>query len=754
MNLLLRVRKKCKNTITPFLFSSKFSTYFETKEKNWSDIEKLVEIQQFQKFQTELNTGKFNITSNNHKPLLSTGLSKQQALNIIDAGMLTFLLHVESRIASACGQGFYTIGPCGEEMLGAVGEALNVDDAVALHYRHLSVNMVRSLRAGKSVKDAIMDRARGYTVSSLDPVTGGGHCCLGGGENDFLVTSTLASQAPPAVGRALGIKLSNQLNLKSAKFNNDAVSYVSVGDGSVNNAHFISAVNLAEYAQHRGFKCPVIFGISDNGLCISLKGYDWLDQFLSKRMGMPIFTCNGNDMADVYEATQDAAAYARKRGAPATVVFKNITRRFGHAATDRQAAYLSTDEISNAYMFNPLSNVFHQAIEENIIDRNSLSKRFEEFSEMVSNSFQEASLEPKIKSRKELLNRNSAPLAKVAKKRGRKKNPANDATGSGGEKLQVMRKHMTRLYDELLTNSPDIVYIGEDVQHGGYYLVTENLHKKFPLRVADFPPDETTLIGAAIGYSQVGMLPILEIPYSKYLDCGGDMFFEAIISNWLSNHKQPNGMIIRLQGFDKGVFGGNFHTHNALHLPPGLDVVAYSNGTDYAKGLRYAVAQARAGRIVMTVDSTDILNRRHLVEKDNAYLTRYPVDTSDVLDWDTVMTYGEGTEVAIVTYGNGVATAKIAQTKLDIKTTVIDAPYLSSVPAMLKKMLLEYDAVVFADVCKVGQHPQAGMITTLQAEGALPARWRSIGACPTYNPLGNLTTFLNVDDIVNAVKKV
>ena len=84
----------------------------------------------------------------------------------------------------------------------------------------------------------------------------------------------------------------------------------------MNNAHFISAVNLAEYAQHRGFKCPVIFGISDNGLCISLKGYDWLDQFLSKRMGMPIFTCNGNDMADVYEATQDAAAYARKRGAP------------------------------------------------------------------------------------------------------------------------------------------------------------------------------------------------------------------------------------------------------------------------------------------------------------------------------------------------------------------------------------------------------------------------------------------------------
>ena len=57
---------------------------------------------------------------------------------------MTFLLHVESRTASACGMGFYTIGPCGEEMLGATGEALEETDAVALHYRHLSVNMVRS----------------------------------------------------------------------------------------------------------------------------------------------------------------------------------------------------------------------------------------------------------------------------------------------------------------------------------------------------------------------------------------------------------------------------------------------------------------------------------------------------------------------------------------------------------------------------------------------------------------------------------
>lgn len=51
------------------------------------------------------------------------------------------------------------------------------------------------------------------------------------------------------------------------------------------------------------------------------------------------------------------------------------------------------------------------------------------------------------------------------------------------------------------------------------------------------------------------------------------------------------GMIVRLQGFDRGVFGGNFHTHNILHLCPGVDTVCYSNGEDYVRGMRYAAIQ-------------------------------------------------------------------------------------------------------------------------------------------------------------------
>ena len=40
------------------------------------------------------------------------------------------VLHVESRIASAVGEGFYTIGPGGEELLAAVGLVLKPTDPV------------------------------------------------------------------------------------------------------------------------------------------------------------------------------------------------------------------------------------------------------------------------------------------------------------------------------------------------------------------------------------------------------------------------------------------------------------------------------------------------------------------------------------------------------------------------------------------------------------------------------------------------
>ena len=72
----------------------------------------------------------------------------------------------------------------------------------------------------------------------------------------------------------------------------------------------------------------------------------------------------------------------------------------------------------------------------------------------------------------------------------------------------------------------------------------------------------------------------------------------------------------------------------------------------------------------------------------------------------------------------------------------------------MREEIGHFGGAVFADVCKFGTHPQAGLVAGLQNEGLLPAKWRSVGAANTYNPLGNLVTFLSHDDIVNAALEV
>jgi len=644
---------------------------------------------------------------------------------------------------------------------------LRDNDPMALHYRHTATQVARQLRAGRAMSDVLLDRARGHCVSSLDPVTGGAHCAIGGGPYDFLVTSTLASQAPPAVGRALGGQLCHRLGL-DGPFAKDSVSYVSVGDGSVNNAMFLAATNMAEYASHRNFKCPVLFGVTNNEVCISLRGYNWLEKYCS-RFDMPVYKADGHDLVSAFAATRDATDYVRRKKRPAMLVVDNVPRRFGHAATDRQGAYLSREEIATAAEADPLAGFCAQAVEAGFTTWPELLHRFDEITQLSTEAFSKAVEEPKITSREALFERNSQPLAPVDRPRAevafnnaRVTHTLSSSVAMARQtegRREVMRKHMTRVMDEALHEYPECVYIGEDVKHGGYYLVTDSLDGAHPSRVADFPPDETSLMGAGIGYTQAGLLPIVEMPYAKYLDCGADMFFEAAIANWLSNGKAPNGMLVRLQGFDRGIFGGNFHTHNALHMPPGLDVVCYSNGADYVRGMRYCLAQARAGRMIMSVDCTALLNLRHLHGKDEAWLCTYP-DAEDVRSFDEVTVYphdpdGAKGKLAIVTYGNGVVTALQARKVLEEQygmpgaIDIVDTPYLSAVPGELPGVLADYGTVVFADICKEGQSPLAQMCVQMQRTGDLPAEWRVISAPKTYNPLGCYISFLNVEDVVD-----
>ena len=697
-------------------------------------------------------------------------LTSDQYRLCLDASMATFSLHVHARIASLVGQGFYTIGPCGEELLSGAGMAMTVDDTMALHYRHTAISIARQLQEGNDMQDIMLSRARGYTVSKNDPVTGGVHCSIGGTENDFIVTSTLASQCPAAVGRALGFSLAEKYSSRAKSSNERVISFCTIGDGSVHNHHFLSAWTLARHASHLNIKCPIVFGISNNGLSISYETKNFIStMFRGDDPLVKLIAVDGQDIMDVYNCTKQATEFSRKHQKPAILLYDNLVRRFGHAATDRQIAYLDPQSIQAMVDTDVLALAMSRAVQEHSVTTfPELSDRWAEIHSMAGDAFQLAMQEDKV-SLDDMMDRVSASMISVPRstKDGIRFSDKLDSTSAPGEKPQVMRKQMTRVIEECMEDDPSIVYLGEDVRHGGYYLVTDGLAKKFPSRVLDVPPDETTLLGVGMGFSQLGLTPIVEIPYAKYLDCGVDMFYEIAIMNWLSNGKRSNGMIIRLQGFDRGIFGGNFHTHNMMsHIPPGIDVVCYSNGADYVRGFRNAIKQAKAGRVVMLVDCTNLLNLRHLHGKDRGWEFPYP-SSNEMFSFDDVVRYScqdkrdSHAKACVVAYGNGVITSlqarrAMAQANLiesEDEVDVIDCPLLSTTPEGLKEILPNCEAVLFADICKEGPGGNifSSMIASLQQEKLLPSQWSFVGAPRTYNPLGSTATFLNQDRIQNSL---
>lgn len=214
-----------------------------------------------------------------------------------------------------------------------------------------------------------------------------------------------------------------------------------------------------------------------------------------------------------------------------------------------------------------------------------------------------------------------------------------------------------------------------------------------------------------------------------------------------------------------------------LTFPPGLDVVCFSNGFDYVRGMRFAVEQARNGRVVMSVDSTDLLNRRHLTDekKDEFMLTNYPKNTDQSYHFDEISVYqyqnstiskSKKPKIVIVSYGNGIPTSALAQIQLtemfhDYCIEVIDTPCLSKTPQQLIDYLRQNQQsikyLLFADVCKYGpQMPLSQRLIDLQNANLLSQvkNWRVIGAAPTYNPLGTYLTFLSVSDITSTVDKM
>ncbi|MEM6464709.1 MAG: transketolase C-terminal domain-containing protein, partial [Pseudomonadota bacterium] len=281
-------------------------------------------------------------------------------------------------------------------------------------------------------------------------------------------------------------------------------------------------------------------------------------------------------------------------------------------------------------------------------------------------------------------------------------------------------------------------------------------------RVIDTLLDEQSILGLAIGMAHNGFIPIPEIQFLAYLHNAEDQIRgEAATLPFFSQGQFTNPMVVRIAGlgYQKG-FGGHFHNDNSfavLRDIPGLILACPSNGTDAARMLRECVRLAREEqRVCVFLEPIALYNQRDLSPGDGMWITAYPAPEQRVSIGD-VATIGEGTDLAILSYGNGYHLSRQAQLKLadaGLACRVIDLRWLSPLPK--EELLLatkDCDRILIVDECRRSGSLSEALIA-LFAEAGVPSQRVTATDCFIATGPAYAATLPSLESILHAVKQM
>jgi 2-oxoisovalerate dehydrogenase E1 component len=303
---------------------------------------------------------------------------------------------------------------------------------------------------------------------------------------------------------------------------------------------------------------------------------------------------------------------------------------------------------------------------------------------------------------------------------------------------------------DTLQNNPGALIFGEDVaRKGGVYGVTRGLlNKTGSARVFDTLLDEQAILGLALGAGLAGLLPIPEIQYLAYLHNAADQIRgEGATLQFFSDRQYSNPMVVRVAGYayQKG-FGGHFHNDNsiaAIRDIPGI-VIASPARPDDAAAMMQACVQAAGGAGVVCVflEPIALYHTRDLYEDgDEGWLAPYPDMTAEpTAPIGRARTYGDGTDLTILTFGNGLRMSLRAarnMERMDIGTRVVDLRWLAPLP--VADMMREATAtgrVLIVDETRATGGVGEGVLAALLAKGYTGPVDR-VASLDSFIPLGD-----------------
>ncbi len=687
-------------------------------------------------------------------------LNGRGAIALFESMVMSRHLDLAARDLKAEGECFYTIGSSGHEANAAVAAASRPTDPAFLHYRSGAFFCHRgSLVPGQT---PAMDVMLGLTASSDEPIAGGRHKVFG--SLPLWIppqTSTIASHLPKAVGAAFSLGRQHRLGV-NCPVPHDSVVICSFGDASSNHASACCAFNTAALATHQNLPCPIVFVCEDNGLGISVRTPEWwvADRFKSDPW-IEYFGADGLDIVDTYEAASLAIEHARETRKPALLHIK-LVRLLGHAGSDVEQLYRSTDEIVATEAKDPVLATARLLVETGCLTTSDIIDIYEQTRSTIVALGKEAKARPKLTTAADVM----TPLAPIdplaiAEEVARPADPEQRAAFFDRlpetERPRHMAMLLNRCLGDILIKLPETVIFGEDVaRKGGVYHVTAGLQERSGVgRVFNTPLDETSILGLAIGGAQLGLLPIPEIQYLAYLHNAIDQIRgEACSQQFFSQGQFRNPMVIHVARLaDQKGFGGHFHNANSvasLRDIPGLVMACPSNGVDAVGMMRTVVAAAKTNGLVSAfIEPIALYMTKDLhEERDALWSFEYPAADFHV-PIGKARTWGDGTDLTIISYANGHYMSLRVAERLraeGIDARCVDLRWLQPLPTEdIVREARETGRVLVVDECrKTGG--MAEPIFTALLEGCPEVKAARITGDDTYIPLGGAANLVLVQE--------
>jgi 2-oxoisovalerate dehydrogenase E1 component len=551
----------------------------------------------------------------------------------------------------------------------------------------------------------------------------------------------------------------------------------SFGDASASHSTATGAINAACRSAYQGLPVPLLLVCEDNGFGISVRTPDgWVAAAYSGRPALRYFSADGSDPVACFDAAAEAVAYVRARRTPAFLHLK-VVRFLGHAGTDAEVSYRSQAEIAADYARDPLLGTARLLVTAGVLSPEQVVDRYEAQRDRVRKLADEAVTHRGLASRAEV----TGPLAprhpdRVAGRAASAAAPALRVDAFGSRLPEdtgplTLADTINRSLADALAAYPGLLVFGEDVgRKGGVYGVTRGLARRFGVgRVFDSLLDEQAILGLGLGAGLSGLLPVPEIQYLAYLHNAEDQLRgEAASLQFFSAGQYRNPMVVRVAGlaYQKG-FGGHFHNDNAVGVLrdiPGLVIAVPARAKDAAPMLRTCLAAAHVdGTVSVFLEPIALYHTRDLHQPgDGAWLSPYAGPSQWAEQHVPIgrgRGYGRGTDLTLVTFGNGVPMSLRVARRLAAAGTgvrVFDLRWLAPLPA--EQLLAEAELtgrVLVVDETRQSGGVSEGVIAQL-ADAGYRGRVARVTSADSFVPLGDAAAHVLVSesDIERAARRL